>query len=82
MIKWIEREVGRLEVEHDLPIPISYSPLDHISVALMLMTFTHWAEIRDGWLFPAMQNLVAAMKGSTNPFVKLVRVVAIVVTPG
>lgn len=87
MIEWIERRVGRLEIEYSLSIhsravPILYSPPDHISVALMLMTVTNWEEIRDGWLYPAMQNLVAAMKGSKSPFEKLAKVISLVVTPG
>lgn len=87
MIEWIERRVGRLEIEPSLSIQsrathILHWPPDHISVALMLMTVTNWEEIRDGWLFPAMQNLVAAMKGSRNPFAKVVKVIALVVTPG
>jgi len=39
-------------------------------------------DIRDAWLYPAMQNLMVAMKGSKSPFEKLVKVVAITVTPG
>ncbi len=83
MIAWIEGKVGRLEIQ-TRATPLLYLPPDHISVALMLMTVadSSWEDIRDGWLFPAMQNLVAAMKGSKSPFKKLVKVIAQVVTPG
>ena len=90
MIAWMDYSIGRLEFKlppsiQNRTTPILYRPLDHISVGLMLMTVVGGAtgeDIRDAWLYPAMQNLMVAMKGSKSPFEKLVKVVAITVTPG